>query len=232
MSTENEEGLLPVSAKGSAASSEKDGSILTVGFWVYVIVIIAFLGLGWYLKHMEADLFLFGYIWNRQFLSWFTIVILYIGFLYMWKGQPNSRRRKICMILALVMIVLGVGAISYDVFYRNVKNTAAAEQIVLPDGKEVLFMETLDHVRIIEKTFENTYFNVYQKNGIIVRKVGEIDESYFSNKCLSQDTYSYEYDEADRKLTVVCEYGTYGDSVVSLKEEYDTGTLKYEFVLE
>ncbi len=231
MSTENKDGLQDVSEKESDASQEKDRSALPVGFWVYVIVIIALLGLGWYLKHMESDLFLFGYIWDRQYLSEFTIAVLYIGFFVMWKGQPKSRKRNICMILALVMIVLGVGSISYEV-YRDVKNTVEVEQIVLPDGKEILFTETLSHVRILEKTFENTYFNVYLKNGIIVRKVGEIDESYFSNKCLSQDTYSYEYDKADRKLTVVCEYGTYGDSVVSLKEEYDTGTLSWEFILE
>lgn len=231
MSTENKEGLPPVSAKESTASQEKDRSILTVGFWVYVIVIIALLGLGWYLKHMESDLFLFGYIWDRQYLSEFTIAVLYIGLFVTWKGQPKSRKRNIIMIIALVMIVLGVGAIPYSV-YIDMKNRVEVEQIVLSDGREVLFTETLGHVRILEKTFELTYFNVYQKNGIIVRKVGEIDESYFSNKCLSQDTYSYEYDEADRKLTVVCEYGTYGDSVVSLKEEYDTGTLSWEFVLE
>ncbi len=231
MGIEKEEGLPPVLEKESAASQEKDRSVLTVGFWVYVIVIIALLGLGWYLNHMESDLFLFGYIWDRQYLRGFTIAVLYIGLLYMWKGQPKSRKRKICMILALVMIILSVGAIPYSV-YRDMKNRVEVEQIVLPDGKEVLFTETLGHVRILERTFELTYFNVYQKNGIIVRKVGEIDESYFSNKCLSQDTYSYEYDEADRKLTVICEYGTYGDSVVSLKEEYDTGTLSWEFVLE
>ena len=231
MGIEKEEGLPPVLEKESAVSQEKDRSVLTVGFWVYVIVIIALLGLGWYLNHMESDLFLFGYIWDRQYLREFTIPVLYIGFLFMWKGRPKSRKRKIYMILALVVIILYVGSIPYFV-YRDMKNTVEVEQIVLPDGKEVLFTETLSHVRIIEKTFENTYFNIYQKNGIIIRKVGEIDESYFSNKCLSQDTYSYEYDEADRKLTVVCEYGTYGDSVVSLKEEYDTGILSWEFVLE
>lgn len=230
MGIEKEKELPPVSAKESAVSQEKDRSVLTVGFWVYVIVIIALLGLGWYLNHMESDLFLFGYIWDRQYLSEFTLAVLHIGFL-MWMSQLKSRKRKIVMILALVVIILYVGVIPYSV-YRDMKNRVEAEQIVLPDGREVLFTETLGHVRILEKTFELTYFNVYQKNGIIVRKIGEIDESYFSNKCLSQDTYSYEYDEADRKLTVVCEYGTYGDSVVSLKEEYDTGILSWEFVLE
>lgn len=231
MGIEKEEGLPPVLEKESIASQEKERSVLSVSFWVYVIVIIALLGSGWYLNRMESDLFLFGYIWDRQYLRDFTIVVLYIVFLYMWMGKPKSRKRNICMILALVMIVLGVGGISFA-GYRDVKNTVEVEQIVLSDGKEVLFTETLAHVRIIKKRFEDTYFNVYQKNGIIVKKVGEINESYFSNKCLSQDTYSYEYDEADRKLTVVCEYGTYGNSVVSLKEEYDTGTLSREFVLE
>ncbi|MDE6709809.1 MAG: hypothetical protein K2J76_04910, partial [Oscillospiraceae bacterium] len=79
---------------------------------------------------------------------------------------------------------------------------------------------------------ELTYMDVYQINGFAAKKAGEIDESYFSNKCLLQDKYTYEYDEANKKLTIICEYGTFDSGFLKLKEEYDTGFLEREFTLE
>lgn len=38
--------------------------------------------------------------------------------------------------------------------------------------------------------------------------------------------------EQSKKLTIVCEYGTYGDGTVRLKEEYNTGFWSEEFTLE
>ena len=60
----------------------------------------------------------------------------------------------------------------------------------------------------------------------------QIDETDFSNNCLEQGKYEYEYDEKSKLLTVICEYGEYGDDTVFLKEEYDTGFMSYEFELE
>ena len=93
-----------------------------------------------------------------------------------------------------------------------------------------MLSERIDYIAGTE--IELTYMDVYQISGIAAKKLGKIDESYFSNKCLSQDKYTYEYDEASKKLTIICEYGTYGDSFVSLKEEYDTGFWEEEFILE
>lgn len=106
------------------------------------------------------------------------------------------------------------------------------EQITLSDENKILLNERATYSKFGERKFEYTYMDVYQIKGITVKKLGEINETYFSNKCLSQDKYSYEYDEQSKKLTVICEYGTYGDSVVHLKEEYDTGFWSGEFTLE
>lgn len=231
MSTEMEDISASASTKDSRTPKGQGRSVSSAGIWLFIIAIAALLGFYIYLYKTESDLFLFGHIWDKQFLNVFYLALIFIGYLIMWIGQPKSGKRKVCMILCLVMIAFYIWGIPYSI-YRDVKNTVDMERIVLSDGNEVLFTETISHVRIIEETFEHTYINVYQMNGIIVKKIGEINESYFSNKCLLQDKYSYEYDEADRKLTVLCEYGTYGNSVVTLKEEYDTGIWSEEFVLE
>ena len=94
------------------------------------------------------------------------------------------------------------------------------ERITLSDGNEIIFKEYIEQK-------EYTYIEVYQVNGIIAKKIGFIDEIFFYNQCLLQDKYSYEYDEAGKKLTVICEHGS-----ASLEELYGTDFWEREFILE
>ena len=135
------------------------------------------------------------------------------------------------MIPFAVIFVLEAGLIVWYA-YDNINEKADRERLVLSDGNEILLKERIAHITIGETRFEHTYMDVYHINGFAAKKLGEIDETYFSNKCLSQDKYTYEYDEASKKLTIICEYGTYGNEVVRLKEEYDTGFWEKEFTLE
>lgn len=202
---------------------------------IFDIVVIGFeaviLGLFIYLKIAGGELFLFGYVWYVNFILVFFQMVMFISFFISWIGQPKSKKRIICMTLCAVMFVLQTGVIVWYV-YDDTKNITDTEQITLSDGNEILLKERISHYKIGETRFEDTYMDVYQINGITAKKLGKIDETYFSNKCLLQDKYAYEYDEVGKKLTVTCEYGTYGDSVVRLKEEYDTGFWSEEFTLE
>lgn len=202
---------------------------------IFDIVVIGFeaviLGLFIYLKIAGGELFLFGYVWYVNFILVFFQMVMFISFFISWIGQPKSKKRIICMTLCAVMFVLQTGVIVWYV-YDDTKNITDTEQITLSDGNEILLKERISHYKIGETRFEDTYMDVYQINGITAKKLGKIDETYFSNKCLLQDKYAYEYDEVGKKLTVICEYGTYGDSVVRLKEEYDTGFWSEEFTLE
>lgn len=199
--------------------------IVVIGFAAVILVVFI------YLKIAGGELFLFGYVWHYtdigNFLNAFVCVWIFIS----WAGQPKSAKRRNIMILGAALFVLEIVLISWAV-YEDIKNTADMERITLSDGNKILLDERITYIKFDEKKFEYTYMDVYQINGITAKKLGEINESYFSNKCLSQDKYSYEYDEQSKKLTIICEYGTYGDSVVHLKEEYDTGFWSEEFTLE
>lgn len=198
---------------------------------VAFVILVAILGFAIYLKIAGGELFLFGYVWHYTdigaFPSAFSIVWIFIS----WAGQPKSAKRRNNMILCAVLFVLEIVLISLAIC-EDIKGTVDTELITLSDGSEILLHERVTYSNFDEKKFEYTYMDVYQINGITSKKLGRIDETYFSNKCLSQDKYSYEYDEQSKILTVVCEYGTYGDGTVHLKEEYDTGFWSGEFTLE
>lgn len=197
---------------------------------VFVILVII-LGFFIYLVRTDSELFLFGYVWKINDIGNFFNILSAAAIFMAWKSKPQSKRRRNIMILAVVLLALEAGLLAWSA-YDNINEKADRERLVLSDGNEILLSERISHYKIGKTKFENTYMDVYQTNGLAAKKVGEINESYFSNKCLLQDKYTYEYDEASKKLTIICEYGTYGDSVVRLKEEYDTGFWEEEFTLE
>lgn len=195
---------------------------------VIAVIIFGFVG---YLAITDRELFLFGYMWKVNYIAIFLQAVLIILYFISWIGQPKSKKRTKAMISFAVLFALEVGLIAWYA-YDNINKKVDRERLVLSDGNEILLSERISHSTIGETKFESTYMDVYQINGIAAKKLGEIDESYFSNKCLLQDKYTYEYDEASKKLTIICEYGTYGNEVVRLKEEYDTGFREKEFTLE
>ena len=197
-----------------------------IKFRIFDIVMIGisavFLGLSIYLKIVGGELILFGYAWSSTDTGNFLNALLCVWIFTSWIDQPKSEKRRNVIILCAVLLVLEVVLISWSA-YEKINGKADRERLVLSDGNKILLSERISHSTIGETKFEFTHMDVYQIKGIAAKKLGEINETYFSNKCLSQDKYTYEYDEASKKLTIICEYGTYGDSFVSLKEEYDTG---------
>lgn len=198
---------------------------------IVFIIIVIILGFFIYLVRTDSELFLFGYVWKINDIGNFFNILSAAAIFMAWKGKPKSKRRRNIMILAVVLLALEAGLLAWSA-YDNINEKADRERLVLSDGKEVMLSERIDYLKLSEKKLELTYIDVYQINGIAAKKLGKIDESYFSNKCLSQDKYTYEYDETSKKLTVICEYGTYGDGFVRLKEEYDTGFWSKDFTLE
>lgn len=204
---------------------------IKIGILDIIVLVISVIILGFfiYLVRTDSELYLFGYMWKVNYIVIFLQAVTFASYFISWTGQPKSKKRTKAMISFAVIFVLEAGLLVWSA-YDNINEKADKERIVLSDGKEVMLSERIDY--IAGTKIELTYMDVYQINGIAAKKLGKIDESYFSNKCLLQDKYTYEYDEAGKKLTIICEYGTYGDGTVRLKEEYDTGFWEKEFILE
>ena len=73
---------------------------------------------------------------------------------------------------------------------------------------------------------------MYKITGIFAKKLGEIDETYYSIKALEEGKLVCTYSDDASVLMIECGYGTFGNDRVQLTPEYDTGTLKYEFKLK
>ncbi len=178
----------------------------------------------------KRELLLFGYLFEKYFLTCvFYLTADIITFSGVKVKEFNKKQKKafiVRRVLTVVIIALGL-----PLWYENIKNTVDTERLTLSDGNEILLRERVRHTS--GGTWDYTYMDVYRIDGIIAKNLGKIDESYYSNKCLLQDKYTYKYDEAEKKLTIICEYGTYGEnSAARLTEEYDTGFWSEEFILE
>ena len=146
---------------------------------------------------------------------------VYVGFTRKRSPKPKSGKTawRICLIATVVLILLAVGSITSDI-----KNTIAEKELTLSDGKKVLMIENQ-----YEDRFFGTYkyIKVYQKGFLSSIELGKIDEYYFSNACLLQNKYSYDYDAQSKILTIHCKYGAWGDETISLV--HDTGTISNDF---
>lgn len=191
-----------------------------------LVILVIILGFFIYLKVIDSELFLFGYVWYVNCILIFFQMVMFIYYFISWIGQPKSKKRTKCMVVCVVFFALEAGLLAWY-SYEEINEKTDREQFVLSDGNEILLSERITHSTIGETRFEYTYMDVYQINGIAAKKLGRIDETYFSNKCLLQDKYSYEYDEAGKKLTVICEHGS-----ASLEEQNGTSFWEREFTLE
>lgn len=194
-------------------TNSKAGDVLDV-IWLCIFLII--FGFWIYLDKTGSEPFLFGRVWNIRILFTFLLLANAINKFFLLKKRSADRKT---IITYGVLITLIACSFLYDV-YSDIKNTTDTEQITLSDGNEIIFKEYI-------RKKEYTYIDVYHVNGIIAKKLGYIDEIFFYNQCLLQDKYSYEYDEAGKKLTVICEHGS-----ASLEEQYGTGFWEREFTLE
>ena len=209
--------------------TKKKISIWGIVSIVMVAIELILLGFFSYLKAVDSDMFLFGRAFDKSFLNTAFYIPAMFCNINLWLSRSPGRQRTGWIIFCIIFIVVCTVFLIH-LICNDIKNTADTEAITLSDGTEILLSERITHSTISGR--ELTYMDVYQINGFAAKKAGEIDETYFSNKCLSQDKYTYEYDEAGKKLTIICEYGTYGDGTVRLKEEYDTGFWEKEFTLE
>lgn len=182
-----------------------------------------------YMLDTKQRLFLFGYVFDESIFKFFGIAMLYLGFIIDFScNKKDKMTKKKIIVLTVILSVMFVWSVETTVenIHSTVKMQIAADRIELSDGKEILLVE---NEKKVDTETMNGEIYVYRVNGSFVKKLGEIREYYFSNKCVKQNKYTYKYDESTGKLVITCEYGIFGNDTVSLKEEYDTGFLDYEF---
>ena len=77
-----------------------------------------------------------------------------------------------------------------------------------------------------------TSIAVYRVNGRIAKKLGVIDEAYFSVECLRDGMYDYFINHEKNTVTIECSYGSFGDGIIQMNPAFETGKIQYVFKLD
>lgn len=203
---------------------KKVWSIVTLLLFGLCIVICCYLTIN------DGTLYIFDRFFNPNIFL-FLVFMLISGenmYLYIRSPQEEKKEKKPVAGTAVMLIisVLGIGSI----IYFGVKDPPYTVAETLPDGTVILLAERNDH-SAGEPQSKLTYLDVYRLKGFKAVKIGNIDETRFSNRCLAEDKYTLDYNEETRVLTVACEYGDYSHGFINPKEELDTGVMTYKFII-
>lgn len=190
---------------------------------IFLVVTLVFYSAFLLLTVLDRELLLGSLVIDPRILNYLglTCQMVYVGFTRKrsTKPKPGKTAWRICLIMSIVLILLEASSIPSDI-----KDTIAVKELILPDGKKVLMIENQYEDRFLG-TYK--YIKVYQKGFLSSIELGKIDEYYFSNACLLQNKYSYDYDTQSKILTIHCKYGAWGDETISLV--HDTGTISNDF---
>ena len=211
----------------------KNQKIYSAVYLIGLILSLVFLFMTAFFKGKNLNLYICGKVFHPYLLQhlgilfWFTANFMNMCEI---KHKKSEKVPKGIAFLVIGMVTLCLWGIT-DSTIDGLKDSETQNIITLSDGKEITMNEVTDYSSL-NKDWELHYIYVYRTKGIIAEKIGEIDETYFSNRCIADGKYTYEYNESTKVLKIVCEYGKYGNDTVKLKPEYDTGYMDFEFQLE
>ncbi|MDE5937330.1 MAG: hypothetical protein K2G83_08000 [Ruminococcus sp.] len=194
---------------------------------VSVTAIVGVLAVFGCLKLSDSSLYIFDIIidcYTFGFISAFIILSIKLV-LHLkkdeWEFHFNSEMLAGALGIVLVCMINGIAE---DAKASKVKD-------ILPIDKriKIVLCEVTEHNNMIDA--DSSYINVFKVNNNIARKLGVIDEVYFSVKCVEEDMYTYFFDAESGTVTIECSYGWFGDGTVMMNPDYETGKIRYVFKL-
>lgn len=186
----------------------------------YIFMTLAVMGFGYfgYLKLTDTDIYFYSRVINCYtlcFTAAFIFLALRIFIVFHKNGNKVSYQVWLLIISCMISCICLINSVAEDFSRSRITDT-----IEINEDTEVLLCETGD---------ESTRIDIYRVKGGFVKKIGEIDETYFSVKCIEQDLYTCDVSEDGSLITINCNYGVYGNGIYMIAPAYDTGTLSYTF---
>lgn len=212
--------------------SAKFGNTAPYLIRILIAVTVAFFG---WLKLSDRCIYIFGTIfqcYTFAFVSAFAILLVYLlNYLKKKNGNFNFHSGFITTILC-VLIICAVNSTAEDIKDSKVKDVlpigATTEEI--PDVPSVVLCEITEFNNMMND--DSTYIDVYRVNGRIAKKLGTIDEVYFSVECIKDGLYTCFINQEKNIITIECTYGYFGDGIVEINPAYETGKIQYVFKLD
>lgn len=199
----------------------------SVGVALFALIQLILLGAGTLFDKQDIDFYLGGKVFDSKLLIYLWLAVNLSGMLHLYITRKNEKGKQnyVAVIVSAVMLMASFWLVA-DNAIDCFKHNKVSANIVLSGEKEVFLQEYED-----KEKYNSIY--VYQiQHKHLAKKLGSIDERYFSNNCLQQNEYAHEYDEQSNKLDIVCAYGTFGGEHIMLEPDYDNGSLRYTFELE
>ncbi len=212
--------------------SAKFGNAVPYLIRILIAVTVAFFG---WLKLADRYIYIFDTIfqcYTFAFFSAFAFLLVYLlNYMKKNNGNFNFNSGFITTILCVLLVCL-INSGAEDIKNSKVKDvlpigTATEDN---PDVPSVVLCEVTEFNNMMND--ESTYINVYQVNGRIAKKLGIIDEVYFSVECIKDDMYTYFINEEKNTITIECSYGFFGDGIVEMNPAFETGKIQYVFKLD
>ena len=196
----------------------------------YLVLIVALVGFIFfmYLMLTGGSLFLFGYVFGCYSVL-FTVMtfVLMVCSCALLKANGGKLNMKNCISSAAMVISLVCLIYSGIV---DIRHSKTADMLILRDGRSAILTEYTE--KNGKASNEYTYIDVYLLHGRMADRLGRIDETYFSNRCVEADRYAYSLGDDNNTLVVECEYGSFGNGTVCLEPSYGLPSMKYEFKLK
>lgn len=185
----------------------------------YIFITLAVMGFGYfgYLKLTDTDIYFYDRVINCYTLCFAAaFVFLALRVLIVFR-----KINKVSYQLGLMMVACGISGVCLI--------NSVAEDFSRSKVRDIIEINEATDVLLCEVGKENTRIDVYRVRGRLAKKIGEIDETYFSVKCLEQGMYSCDVSADGSVITVNCNYGVYGNGIYMIIPAYDTGTLSFNF---
>lgn len=175
-----------------------------------------------YMKLTDTELFIFDRIigcYTICFTAVLSFLVIRVMMIYS-KSKKFAYQTILMIIAAVVAAVCLINSIAEDSRKSKTKDV-----LNIVEGTDVFLCED------VEKS-GHTRIDVYRVRNRLAKKIGEIDERYFSVRCVEEDTYTYNVSDDYSIININCHYGTYGNDMISLNPAFDTGVMTFSFVLD
>lgn len=210
------------------AEAGKKAKVMETFYFILMTLLVCGFGFFGYCKLTDSYIRLFGRLFSCYSLGFFAVLLFFIVrsvMVFVKTGKKMNYRLFLNLSAAVITLFCMINSMAADI-----KSSGTMDILKLGDKSRVMLCESVftdDDGSITEVRID-----VYGMNGRICRKLGEIDETLFSVRCVETDSYRYYISEDGRQLTLECLYGAYGNGTYMLTPQADTGTLTYIFEIK
>ncbi len=210
------------------ADAGKKAKVMETFYFILMTLLVCGFGFFAYCKLTGTSLRLFGRLFGCYSMG-FSAVFLFFAvrsvMVFVKTGKKMSYRLFLSLSAVLITLFCLINCLATDISSSGTKDI-----LKLGEKNSVMLCESVvtdDNGAVTEVRID-----VYGMNGRLCRKLGEIDETLFSVRCVETDSYRYYISEDGRQLTLECLYGTYGNGTYTLSPQADTGKLTYIFEIK